>query len=47
MPIIKLALKNKIPVWSELELSWRLLSNKEQARTIAVTGTNGKTTVVS
>ncbi|MFZ3386427.1 MAG: UDP-N-acetylmuramoyl-L-alanine--D-glutamate ligase [Candidatus Hydromicrobium sp.] len=47
MPIIKLAQENKIPVWSELELAWKLLSKEEQARTIAVTGTNGKTTVVT
>jgi UDP-N-acetylmuramoylalanine--D-glutamate ligase len=45
--IVKLALENKIPVWSELELAWRLLSKEEQNRTIAVTGTNGKTTVVT
>ena len=45
--IVKLALENKISVWSELELAWRLLSKEEQNRTIAVTGTNGKTTVVT
>lgn len=44
---VKFALENKIPVWSELELAWRLLSKEEQNRTIAVTGTNGKTTVVT
>jgi len=44
---VKLARENKIPVWSELELAWRLLSKEEQNRTIAVTGTNGKTTVVT
>ncbi|NQT66462.1 MAG: UDP-N-acetylmuramoyl-L-alanine--D-glutamate ligase, partial [Actinobacteria bacterium] len=47
MPVIKLAQENKIPVWSELELAWKLLSKEEQGRTIAVTGTNGKTTVVT
>lgn len=47
MPVIKLARENKIPVWSELELAWKLLSKEEQGRTIAVTGTNGKTTVVT
>jgi len=47
IPIIKLAGENRIPVWSELELAWRLLSKEEQDRTIAVTGTNGKTTVVT
>ena len=45
--IVKLALENKISVWSELELAWMLLSKEEQNRTIAVTGTNGKTTVVT
>lgn len=44
---VRLAVENKIPVWSELELAWRLLGRKEQKRTIAVTGTNGKTTVVT
>ncbi|MFA5015096.1 MAG: UDP-N-acetylmuramoyl-L-alanine--D-glutamate ligase [Actinomycetota bacterium] len=46
-PIIKLALKYEIPIWSELELAWRLLSHKAQNKTIAITGTNGKTTVVN
>jgi len=36
-----------IPVFSEMELGWRLLSKKEKENTIAVTGTNGKTTVVT
>ncbi len=47
IPLVKLAEKNKIPIWSELELAWRLLDNEEKKRTIAVTGTNGKTTVVT
>lgn len=46
-PIIKLASGYGIPIWSELELAWRLLSNGAQNKTIAVTGTNGKTTVVN
>ena len=46
-PIIKLATEHGIPIWSELELAWRLLSNEAQNKTIAVTGTNGKTTVVN
>ncbi|MDD5600733.1 MAG: UDP-N-acetylmuramoyl-L-alanine--D-glutamate ligase [Actinomycetota bacterium] len=46
-PLIKNARENGIPVWSELELAWRLLQEEEQKRTIAVTGTNGKTTVVT
>jgi UDP-N-acetylmuramoylalanine--D-glutamate ligase len=47
IPIIRLASKYKIPIWSELELAWRLSGDEEQSRTIAVTGTNGKTTVVN
>ncbi len=47
IPVIKFVEKNKIPVWSEPELAWRLMSDKEKNKTIAVTGTNGKTTVVT
>ena len=47
IPIIRLASKYKIPIWSELELAWRLLADEDKDRTIAVTGTNGKTTVVN
>ncbi len=47
IPIIRLASKYKIPIWSELELAWRLMSDEDRDRTIAVTGTNGKTTVVN
>ncbi len=36
-----------IPVISELEFGWRFLDEKEKRKTIAVTGTNGKTTVVT
>lgn len=43
-PLLELARKRKIPVWSELELGWRLSRPEKVA---AVTGTNGKTTVVS
>jgi len=45
--MVKLAEKNGIPVLSELELAWRLIDNEDKKRTVAVTGTNGKTTVVS
>jgi UDP-N-acetylmuramoylalanine--D-glutamate ligase len=44
---VKLAEENGIPVLSELELAWSLLSREEQSNTVAVTGTNGKTTVVT
>jgi UDP-N-acetylmuramoylalanine--D-glutamate ligase len=40
-PAIAAALKRGVPVIGELELAWRLLPN----RFVAVTGTNGKTTV--
>jgi UDP-N-acetylmuramyl tripeptide synthase len=42
-PIVELARKADIPVLDELELGWRLNS----APMLAVTGTNGKTTVAS
>jgi UDP-N-acetylmuramoylalanine--D-glutamate ligase len=40
-PVVRLARERGIPVLGELELAWRLLPN----RFVAVTGTNGKTTV--
>jgi UDP-N-acetylmuramoylalanine--D-glutamate ligase len=40
-PAVRLARERGIPVLGELELAWRLLPN----RFVAVTGTNGKTTV--
>jgi UDP-N-acetylmuramoylalanine--D-glutamate ligase len=40
-PVVRLALERRVPVLGELELAWRLLPN----RFVAVTGTNGKTTV--
>ncbi|MDD3776932.1 MAG: UDP-N-acetylmuramoyl-L-alanine--D-glutamate ligase [Actinomycetota bacterium] len=46
-PVIRYALEINVPVWSELELAWSLLPRAERKRTIAVTGTNGKTTVVN
>jgi UDP-N-acetylmuramoylalanine--D-glutamate ligase len=39
-PVIAAALARGLPVYGELELAWRLLTN----RILAVTGTNGKTT---
>jgi len=47
IPLIKDAEGAKIPVWSELELSWKMMTEEEKKNTIAVTGTNGKTTVVT
>ncbi len=45
--IIVAAEAKNIPVWSELEFGWQLLSDKQKKGTVAVTGTNGKTTVVT
>ncbi len=45
--IIAGAEERNIPVWSELEFGWQLLSKTQKKNTVAVTGTNGKTTVVS
>jgi len=47
IPLIKHAERAEIPIWSELELSWKLMTDVEKKNTIAVTGTNGKTTVVT
>ncbi len=46
-PVIVKAREMNIPVWSEIELAWNLLSPEERKNTIAVTGTNGKTTTVN
>lgn len=41
------AKKKDIPVISELELSWQLMSRRQRQKTVAVTGTNGKTTLTT
>ena len=46
-PIIKNALKKKIKIWSELELAWHFMTESQKKNTIAITGTNGKTTVTT
>ena len=43
LPFVKLARENKIPVWSEIELAYRI----SKAPFIAITGTNGKTTTTA
>ena len=43
LPIVE-SLESGVPVWSEIEFAWRCL---EGTPVIAVTGTNGKTTVTS
>jgi len=45
--IIKEADKRRIPVWSEIEFAWKLMSDQSKKKTIGITGTNGKTTVVT
>jgi UDP-N-acetylmuramoylalanine--D-glutamate ligase len=45
--LLKEAIKKDIPIWDELELAWSLMGPKQKKNTIAVTGTNGKTTVVN
>ena len=42
-PLVEAARARGVPVWSEIELGWRLLA-PSGARFIAVTGTNGKST---
>ncbi len=44
--LLSMADEAGIPVWDELELSFRLLSPGQRSRLAAVTGTNGKTTAV-
>lgn len=41
VPVLQEALRRKIPIWSEIELAFRLAEPK---KIIAVTGTNGKST---
>jgi UDP-N-acetylmuramoylalanine--D-glutamate ligase len=41
-PLVAAARRRGIPVWSEVELAWRLLP--DATRLVGVTGTNGKTT---
>jgi len=45
--LLKEAFKKDIPIWDELELAWSLMGPEQKKNTIAVTGTNGKTTVVN
>ncbi|MGO0576335.1 UDP-N-acetylmuramoyl-L-alanine--D-glutamate ligase [Ornithinimicrobium panacihumi] len=45
-PVLAEAQRRGIPVWSEVELAWRLRPLTGAAPWIAITGTNGKTTTV-
>lgn len=44
LPILRQAQRHRLTVWSELELAWRLV---RPCRTVAITGTNGKTTTTA
>src|SRR5437764_5144407 len=43
-PLVAEARRRRVPVWSEVELGYRLLPGS--SKVIGVTGTNGKTTTV-
>ena len=45
-PLLVAAQRRGIPVWSEVELAWRLRPRVGAAPWLCVTGTNGKTTTV-
>ena len=45
-PVLAEAARRGVPIWSEVELAWRLRPAEGAAPWIAVTGTNGKTTTV-
>ncbi len=45
-PLLVEAVKRGIPVWSEVELAWRLRDPRNPAPWLVLTGTNGKTTTV-
>ena len=47
LPIVKNALRKKIKIWSELELAWHFMNDLQRKNTVAITGTNGKTTVTT
>jgi UDP-N-acetylmuramoylalanine--D-glutamate ligase len=41
-PLVTIARERGVPVWSEIEMAWRLLP--QETKLVGVTGTNGKTT---
>ncbi|TDU86961.1 UDP-N-acetylmuramoylalanine--D-glutamate ligase [Kribbella voronezhensis] len=45
-PLLAAAAERNIPIWSEIELAWRLRDPANAAPWLCVTGTNGKTTTV-
>ncbi|MFC9692584.1 UDP-N-acetylmuramoyl-L-alanine--D-glutamate ligase [Kribbella sp. NPDC056951] len=45
-PLLAQAAERGVPIWSEIELAWRLRDPANAAPWLCVTGTNGKTTTV-
>ncbi|ONI70172.1 UDP-N-acetylmuramoyl-L-alanine--D-glutamate ligase [Kribbella sp. ALI-6-A] len=45
-PLLAAAAERGVPIWSEIELAWRLRDPANAAPWLCVTGTNGKTTTV-
>jgi UDP-N-acetylmuramoylalanine--D-glutamate ligase len=45
-PLLAAAAASGVPIWSEIELAWRLRDPANAAPWLCVTGTNGKTTTV-
>ncbi|MDR1791230.1 MAG: UDP-N-acetylmuramoyl-L-alanine--D-glutamate ligase [Propionibacteriaceae bacterium] len=46
-PLLAAAVAAAVPVWSEVELAWRMLQPDRTVPWLGVTGTNGKTTTVN
>ena len=46
-PLLAQARRRGIPLWSEVELAWRLMHPDRVVPWLAITGTNGKTTTTS
>ena len=45
-PLLAQAAEREVPIWSEIELAWRLRDPANPAPWLCITGTNGKTTTV-
>jgi UDP-N-acetylmuramoylalanine--D-glutamate ligase len=45
-PLLAQAAEREVPIWSEIELAWRLRDPADAAPWLCITGTNGKTTTV-
>ncbi|WP_432892309.1 UDP-N-acetylmuramoyl-L-alanine--D-glutamate ligase [Kribbella sp. CA-245084] len=45
-PLLAQAAERDVPIWSEIELAWRLRDPATAAPWLCITGTNGKTTTV-